>query len=147
MLLGLEGNVGRGEAGAGESLPFDDSRVLESCVCRSVDDGCTWDVTWTMPPAVDGLGHLVPFGDIQQGADGALCAGVYAFTLDHAVGHCYLLRSADDGHTWTHCAPIVQNRHVEAAVLHTGSGRWLAAARVFGTLELDVFGSDDDGLS
>ena len=41
----------------------------------------------------------------------------------------------------------MKDKHCEAAMLHVGEGRWLAASRRFGILDLEVFASDDDAMT
>jgi len=124
---------------------FAESTVLPPVVLRSGDQGRTWQQTNSMPNGIAGLSEHVPFGDILRSAEGSLCMGTYSFSFQTKKGNCYLVRSNDDGQTWGDAAPIVEDRHVEAAVLHVGDGVWLSAVRVFGTLELDLFESTDDG--
>ena len=59
----------------------------------------------------------------------------------------YAARSRDGGRTWSHFAPIVEDRHVEAAIVHLGGGRWLTAIRRFKFKDLDMFVSDDDAFT
>ena len=148
LLVLCSGWTRRGRPGDTDVAAFGESSVLEATTSRSRDGGRTWDITrGALAPGPEALGPWVPFGDIAAAADGALCAGVYAFSLDHTRGHCAVARSLDDGRSWASVHPIVQDRHVEAALLHQEGARWLAAARVFGTLELDVYVSRDDAIS
>lgn len=142
-----------------------ESRPIHSVVCISKDGGKTWDRRdGPALPKVEGYSWQVPFGDIILAANGDLVAGTYAFgKRDEAVredaknptrdshdgmrGHVYAARSRDGGRTWVHFAPVVKDRHVEAAMLHLGGGRWLASSRRFGFRDLEIFSSDDDAFT
>ena len=124
------------------------SRVLRPWVCRSSDGGRTWSVGMKFPEApATAAGRdndLIPFGDIQTAADGSLCTGAYLSKGDMREG--YLVRSRDDGRSWTELAPLnpVGN---ETAIHHMGGGRWLAASREFREkrdVHLELFSSTDD---
>jgi hypothetical protein len=121
------------------------SRPLATHGALSRDGGRTWEQLGPVLPAEPGLSWHVPFGDILTAANGDLVAGTYAFSRPR--GNIYAVRSKDGGRTWTHVAPIVKDRHVEAAMLHLGDGRWLAASRRFEHLDLDLFASEDDALT
>lgn len=131
------------------------SSPLEASISLSKDGGQTWERAGTMPPAVKGLSHHVPFGDIMVAANGDLLVGTYAFDVhpDESIpdykreGHIYAVRSSDGGKTWDKVIPVVKDIHVEAAMLHLGEGKWLAASRRFGYLDLDLHVSTDDGFS
>lgn len=123
-----------------------ESRPIQTVAALSRDGGKTWEQLGSVFPKVDGLSWHVPFGDIQAAANGDLVAGTYAFTRPK-TGNIYAARSRDGGRTWTHLAPIVQDRHVEAALLHVGGGRWLAASRRFEHRDLEIFSSDDDAMT
>jgi hypothetical protein len=122
------------------------SRPVQTVGALSRDAGKTWEQLGAVLPEVSGLSWHVPFGDILSAANGDLVAGTYAFTRPN-TGNVYAARSRDGGRTWSHLAPIAQDRHVEAAMLHLGGGRWLAASRRFEHLDLDLFASDDDALT
>ncbi len=122
------------------------SRTIQTVGAISRDGGRTWEQLGPVMPAVDGLSWHVPFGDIQPAANGDLVAGSYAFTKPKS-GNIYAVRSRDGGRTWSHFAAITKDRHVEAAMLHVGGGRWLAASRRFEHLDLEIFASDDDAFT
>ena len=121
------------------------SRPIATHGAISRDGGKTWEQLGPVLPAEPGLSWQVPFGDILTAANGDLVAGTYAFSRPR--GNIYAVRSKDGGRTWTHVAPIVKDRHVEAAMLHLGGGRWLAASRRFEFLDLDLFASEDDAFT
>lgn len=121
------------------------SRPIATHGAISRDGGRTWEQLGPVLPAEPGLSWQVPFGDILTAANGDLVAGTYAFSRPR--GNIYAVRSKDGGRTWTHVAPIVEDRHVEAAMLHLGGGRWLAASRRFEFLDLDLFASEDDAFT
>ena len=121
------------------------SRPIATHGAISRDGGRSWEQLGPVLPEEPGLSWQVPFGDILTAANGDLVAGTYAFSRPR--GNIYAVRSKDGGRTWTHVTPIVKDRHVEAAMLHVGNGRWLAASRRFEHLDLDVFASDDDAMT
>ncbi len=118
------------------------SRPLPTVVCLSKDGGKTWEQGGQVLVQEPGLCWQVPFGDINQAANGDLVVGTYAF--GRGAANIYAARSKDGGRTWPEIAPIVKDKHCEAAMLHVGGGRWLAASRRMGTLDLEIFASDDD---
>lgn len=137
---------------------------LEATISISKDGGKTWEMGGTMPEPIKGLSHHTPFGDIIVAENGDLVVGSYVNKFGPEIitdgeekkyqahkyayeGHVYALRSRDGGKTWTHITPIVQDIHVEAAMLHLGNGKWLAASRRFGFRDLDLHISTDDGFS
>ena len=122
------------------------SRPIQTVGAISRDGGKSWERLGPVMPAVEGLSWHAPFGDIQSAANGDLVAGTYAFTRPK-TGNVYAARSRDGGRTWNHFAAIAQGRHVEAAMLHLGGGRWLAASRRFEYLDLEIFASDDDAFT
>jgi hypothetical protein len=121
------------------------SRPIATHGAISRDGGRSWEQLGPVLPEEPGLSWQVPFGDILAAANGDLVAGTYAFSRPR--GNIYAVRSKDGGRTWTHVSPIVKDRHVEAAMLHLGGGRWLAASRRFEHLDLDVFASEDDAMT
>lgn len=149
------------------------SRPLQSVGAISRDGGKSWEELGPVLPAEPGLSWHVPFGDIQNAANGDLVLGTYAFSHPHwrvpageshlgadgrtvvtnkvppppPLGGIYAARSRDGGRTWAKIAPIVVDRHVEAAMLHLGGGRWLAAGRRFEHIDLDIFASNDDAVT
>jgi len=122
-----------------------ESRPIVTVGAISRDGGKSWEQLGPVLPAVPGLSYHVPFGDILTAANGDLVAGTYAFS--RPKGNVYAVRSRDGGRTWTHFAPIAQDRHVEAAIVHLGGGKWVAASRRFEFLDLEVFVSDDDAFT
>ncbi|MDX1984001.1 MAG: sialidase family protein [Bryobacteraceae bacterium] len=133
---------------AGQSTPATRGKILRPWVCRSSDGGRSWTHTTAFPSPVNNRAgdEFVPFGDIQQAADGTLVASVYT-RRDNSRNN-GLLRSKDDGRTWgewTELNPIGN----ETAILHVGSGKWLAASRMFERAgeahHIELFTSTDDG--
>ncbi len=122
------------------------SQTLPTVGAISRDGGKSWEQLGVVMPAVEGLSWHVPFGDIQLAANGDLVAGNYAFKRPR-TGNIYVARSQDGGRSWNTFTPIAKDRHVEAALLHLGKGRWLAASRRFEHLDLEIFASDDDALT
>lgn len=133
----------------------EESYPLEMSLSISKNGGETWEHESVGLLPVEGLGHLTPFGDIMIAANGDLVLGTYAFErhLDESKsknereGHVYIVRSQDGGRSWNHLTPIVKGTHVEAALLHLGNGKWLAASRRFGYTDLDIHTSTDDGFT
>lgn len=132
------------------------SRPLPTTVSISRDGGRTWDISKNFPGMVVGLSNHVPFGDISLAANGDLVAGTYAFDAGPAEnrapgarrrGDVYTVRSKDGGKTWPVVVPVVQDTHVEAALVHLGNGRWVTASRRFGWTDLEVHVSDDDAMT
>jgi len=127
------------------------SRPVQTVVSISRDGGRTWEQGGPVLPQDDGLSWQVPFGDITQAANGDLVTGTYAFGRSSAngekIGNIHAARSRDGGRTWLVIAPIVKDRHCECALLHLGGGKWVAASRRFGVLDLEVFASDDDAFT
>lgn len=154
------GNVAAGLAGNGDLIviasgwsdPTSATRgtIMPPIVSRSSDGGFTWTINREAFPdewpefarsEVSPRGHLVPFGDIQVGADGSLGVGFYG----GGPGATFVYRSHDDGKTWCDAVPL--NKEVvihEPALFHLGQGRWLAAARLDG---LNLHVSEDDATS
>jgi len=128
-----------------------ESRPIPTVVCISRDGGRTWEQGGPVLPKDEGLSWQVPFGDITHAANGDLVASTYSFGRSTAnaekTGNIYAARSKDGGKTWPVIAPIVKDKHCESAILHLGGGKWLAASRRLGLLDLDLFASDDDALT
>jgi len=123
-------------------------RVLRAWVCRSSDGGRTWSVGTEFPTAPDTAAgrnnELIPFGNIQIAADGSLCSAAYLRKDD--MRECYLVRSRDDGRTWTEISPLNPGGN-ETDVRHLGGGHWLAASREFREkrdVHIELFASTDD---
>lgn len=122
--------------------------ILPTWVCRSADGGKTWTQTKAFPEAEEGWCPYIPFGDIKQGADGALHVscyhGKYVAPEKNMKLHplrSWHLRSDDDGKTWKPVS-IIHPTGNETTLLHLGGKRWLAAAR---ETAMDLFISEDDG--
>ena len=122
-----------------------ESRPIPTVACLSRDGGKTWDQAGPVLPQGEGLSWQVPFGDILPAANGDLVASTYAF--GKGAGNIYAVRSKDGGRTWPVIVPITRDIHCEAAILHLGEGKWLAASRRFGHLDLDLFASEDDAFT
>jgi hypothetical protein len=121
--------------------------VLPPWICRSADDGVTWQVDKnSFPRALDGYSQFIPFGDVLPGGDGALRVAFYARDGKTKRDGVWMFRSVDDGHTWQMQSPISPGNN-ETAIFHLGSGQWLAAARSLSQTKqrLDLFRSQDDG--
>ena len=118
---------------------------LTNWVCRSTDGGYTWDRAETLTLPAD-ITQVIPFGDIERSADGALSTTAYSWNKGEA-NHVYLLRSQDDGYTWTTNTLIGANDYNECALLCLGGPHWLAAARTLQDQHLELFVSTDGGQS
>jgi hypothetical protein len=131
----------------GQPTPATRGRILKPWVCRSSDGGKSWTHATAFPdPANTTAGdQFVPFGDIQQAADGTLVASVYT-RRDNSRNN-GLLRSRDDGKTWGDWVELNPIGN-ETAILHVGSGKWLAASRMFErpgeAHHIELFTSADD---
>lgn len=133
----------------GEPLPADNKpTVLPLWVCRSRDNGKTWQVD------ADAGMHLrrentlgpIPFGDVSCGDDQTLGASVYYCVPDKGGDRgCFFIRSTDDGRTWSDPITIAPEGHNETTLLYLGNARWLAAARTAPAGALDLFRSEDNG--
>ena len=121
------------------------SRPIVTHGALSRNGGKSWEQLGPVLPQEPGLSWHVPFGDILIAGNGDLVAGTYAFSRPR--GNVYAVRSKDGGRTWTQVASVVKDRHVEAALLHLGNGRWLAASRRFEYLDLEMFVSEDDAFT
>ena len=124
------------------------AHTLPAWVCRSSDGGRTWSRDAGLPAAPEpGMGPVaVPFGDVLQSADGALCVSAYAGRREAGGvrSSAYLYRSYDDGRTWGQGTVIGKDDCNETAPLHLGEGHWLAASRTERLGELHLFVSEDD---
>lgn len=116
--------------------------VTPTWISRSSDGGKSWKIDKSgFPKGPDGM-VLNPFGDIVIGNDGVLRATAYGDT--NTVG-ALVFRSDDNGRTWTDPVRISHDRGSnETALLHLGSGKWLAAARNTG---MDLYYSEDDAAT
>jgi len=132
----------------GQPAWHEDAELLTPSVCRSSDGGRTWNVRDALLEAPEpGMAKVLPFGDVVQAADGALCVSGYAGPVggpDH-INSAYLFRSYDDGVTWGDGTIIGKAGYNETAPLHLGDGHWLAAVRTHPDDALHQFDSDDDG--
>ncbi|MES2694594.1 MAG: sialidase family protein [Verrucomicrobiota bacterium] len=125
-------------------------KLLRPTASRSSDGGRTWSVSEKFPDGADGM-TLVPFGNVETGADGALRVAAYSYnnTVKPRVDICYTAVSKDNGSTWTLGSVVGQPAANETDVVHLGGGKWLAAARDLGATgqrqhSTDIFASDDD---
>jgi len=153
-------NVAAGRASSGELVVLasgwslreggkggvhDLNAVLPAISSRS-RDGKTWAVSKEAFPTLDSaFSPLIPFGDILPAEDGSLRATGYEARRPKPDG-VVMLRSDDDGKTWTLVSRISEE-HNETAILHLGKGVWLAAARRGSKKPgaVDLFRSEDDG--
>ena len=122
-------------------------RVLPAWVSRSSDGGRTWNVIKQFPSAEPGWTEFVPFGPIVPGADGRLHTTCYSRGLkDVSARHVWHFTSKDDGRTWQRGSVIGPN-HNETSIFHLEGKRWLAAARTNPLYRIELFRSEDDGLT
>jgi hypothetical protein len=120
-------------------------RPLPVWISRSSDGGRSWVVDKTsFPAALPNTWNFIPFGDIFAVPDGSLRTSAYSRRTGE--GFCaFMLRSDDDGKTWTYMSDIA-GRHNETAILPLGGGKWIAVARANVTgSPLNLFRSIDDG--
>ncbi len=145
---------------------FEGANILRAWVCRSSDQGKTWQRVGELPDS-PGTASWIPFGDVVIADDGTL--RVTAYTRidgdEHSDVSSYMLISEDDGNTWRVGARISGYGN-ETALLSLSKGRWLAAARTTGSMRdvtdipadrnapehtlrrlLNLYASDDDGAS
>lgn len=108
------------------------SKPLRPAISKSSDGGKTWNIVGAFPePEPSGIGRdnqYLPFGQIQQAADGALCAAVYL--VRDKQRQAFLFRSKDNGQSWN-SRTVLNPRGNETALLHLGEGKWMAASREF----------------
>lgn len=124
--------------------------ILRNVICRSSDQGKSWERREEFPAPEPGWTEYIPFGDIVRGEDGALHVSCYGGEfVDPSVStkfkgfRSWHFRSDDDGKTWRNVS-VIGPRHNETTILRLGGKRWLAAARVEA---VEIFRSDDDGES
>jgi hypothetical protein len=128
-----------------EDLDLVDTR--RAVVCRSTDGGFTWSCDKDAFPSPSPEGHnFIPHGNIFRGRDGALRLAAYsamAIPNERPLWqYPYVLRSDDDGRTWSSPAPIDKQRRLnEAFIFPTGAGKWLAITR---DKNLFLYESSDD---
>lgn len=118
---------------------FGESRALTPWVCRSRDGGRTWTHDGEIEPPADS-DYFVPFGDVTPAPGGALCATCYS------SGKVWLVKSLDDGQTWTERFLIAEKRN-ETDILCIDGSEWIAVARSAVGLGMAIFRSKDDGAS
>ncbi len=125
-------------------------KLLRPTASRSNDGGRTWMIAENFPDGADGM-TLVPFGNVETGADGALRVAAYSYntTVSPRVDVCYTALSRDNGATWTLGGVIGRPAANETDIVHLGGGKWLAAARNLGRPgerghSTDIYASDDD---
>ncbi|MBL9134116.1 MAG: exo-alpha-sialidase [Verrucomicrobiaceae bacterium] len=124
--------------------------ILSTWVCRSGDGGRTWTQIKEFPAPDEGWTNYIPFGDIKQGADGALhvsCYGgewkEYAVSTKTKSYRSWHFRSDDDGKTWQRTG-IIGPKANETTLLHLGGKKWLAASRY---VTMELYRSEDDGVT
>lgn len=124
--------------------------ILMTWVCRSSDGGKSWTQIKAFPAPEKGWTHYIPFGDIKQGADGALHVSCYngEFTDEtkstKTKGYrSWHFRSDDDGSTWKRTS-VIGEKSNETTLLHLDGKRWLAASRY---VTMELYRSDDDGAT
>lgn len=129
---------------------FKKKKLLRPTASRSSDGGRTWTISEKFPDGADGM-TLVPFGNVETGADGALRVAAYSYntTVQPRVDICYTAFSRDQGASWSLGSVVGQPAANETDILHLGSGRWLAAARDLGATgqrqhSTDIYASNDD---
>lgn len=157
--IGLAGDGALVAAASGWTLVRNDDgtfrrgELLRPVASRSTDGGRTWRISEEFPDAPDGQ-RLIPFGNIERGADGRLRVAAYSFTrgVKPRVDRCYAVASADDGVTWQVQSLVGAPDANETDLLHLGGGHWLAAARNLGDPQapghsIDVYASDDDAAT
>ena len=134
-------------------------------VCRSSDDGRTWQRSETVNPP-PGATHLFPHGNIIQGPGKTLAATAWALrwrekyrqkvgaaidsipTGEGAEAASYMLFSDDDGRTWGDAALIGEpgpraGWFGSTVAVRLRSGRWLAVVDKWSHVALFV--SEDEG--
>lgn len=129
--------------------------VLRPWVSISENEGKDWKVYPTnFPKAEANMTNFIPFGDIFIGQDGSLRAIAYAQSLDKTINKVSMVRSDDNGKSWTVMSKIstgegattLSKGHNETALFYLGEGEWIAAARRWkANASLDLFRSLDDG--
>lgn len=130
------------QPGAVKRAAFRD-QILGVWVCRSKDNGKSWEVQkGTFPEDPEGR-KLIPFGDIILSDDGSLGVSMYSTSYWDKPGPwaAFFVASTDNGQTWEVRSKIGDNIN-ETALLYSGSGNWMAAARDQGT---SLFRSRDGG--
>lgn len=133
-----------------EKGAYKKKKLLRPTASRSSDAGRTWTISEKFPDGADGM-TLVPFGNVETGADGALRVAAYSYNsaAKPRVDVCYTAVSRDGGKSWTLGSVVGQPAANETDVVHLGAGKWLAAARNLGRTgerghSTDIYASDDD---
>ncbi len=137
-------------------VPSMRDRRLPPWVSRSSDGGNTWTVDRSsecirFPEGADrddrGARMIKPFGDIVALPEGGLAAAFY-----HDRGTVWVLRSRDDGRSWTESSVLSDRCRGETAILRLRPDRWLAAARTEADASgktpdvgMELFDSEDEG--
>lgn len=136
--------------GPGPKDSYKKKKLLRPEASRSSDGGRTWQFGTAFPAGADGM-TLVPFGNVETGADGVLRVAAYSYNqaAKPRVDICYVIESRDQGRTWTRGSVVGQPAANETDLLHLGGGRWLAAARNLGRNgqpghAIDLYASEDD---
>ena len=129
------------QPGQEKEAPFRDA-ILRSWVSRSANGGRDWEVGKEFPPPPSaGLTELIPFGDIHVAEDGSLRASCYAGDLKTKAYQTWMIRSDDDGRTWSVMSQV-SDKCNETHTFPLGGKSWLAAAR---HREVLLHRSEDDG--
>ena len=128
-------------------------KLLRPTASRSSDGGRSWTISEKFPDGADGM-TLVPFGNVETGADGALRVAAYSYntTVSPRMDVCYTAVSHDNGATWKLGSVIGRPAANETDIVHLGGGKWLAAARNLGRPgerghSTDIYASDDDAIT
>lgn len=139
---------------AGEYVTPHAGEVLPTWVCRSPDGGQSWtrsagdDNAFPIPA---GAIHVIPFGDIVPLPGGELgtCAYGWSPTPEETAHHnsAYFYTSADDGHTWAVRGLIHARNANETAPVVLPGGALLAATRTADDGHLELFTSQDAGVT
>lgn len=118
--------------------------VLRALVCRSEDHGHVWTHEGTFVLPDESAPAPLPFGDVVEGDGGLLAASAY-HRYQSGRNTAYFYVSTDNGASWRPRARIGADDCNETALLHMGSGEWLAACRTLRDAHLQLFRSRDDG--
>ena len=133
------------KAPQGEEPPDRPREVLVPWVCRSTDGGRSWEHTETVTMLKDEP-PMIPFSDIIRCPDGTLGVPFYSWR-DRQKNSAYVLRSRDDGRTWGEPVLIGADDYNETDLAILDGGRWLAVCRTVRDQHLDLFVSEDGGLT
>lgn len=121
-----------------------EGEVLNPWVCRSSDGGATWERSETvlLPDEVGYRG--IPFGDIVRQTDGSLGACIYGGSTE---ARSRFFTSEDDGLTWKPKSTIEGLNTNETTPLVLSDGSVLVAGRTRTDQHLDLYRSEDHGLT